>query len=100
MIIILGILILCRKLKMLLRNSERKKIKCYKFKLENIGVLNIFLLFSVIFGEAVITKCKKCTEKQKQNLDITVDWYTKNQPDKWNALVEKNIEDLKKKNSE
>jgi len=56
-------------------------------------------LISVIFSEALQTKCKKCTQKQKDKLDLIVDWYTKNKPEQWEALVAKSIEDIKKKNA-
>jgi len=54
----------------------------------------------VIFSEALQTKCKKCTQKQKDKLDLIVDWYTKNKPEQWKVLVAKSIEDLKKKNAD
>jgi len=57
-------------------------------------------LISVILFEAVHTKCKKCTQKQKDNLDLLLDWYTKNKPEQLNNLVAKSIEDLKKKNAD
>ncbi|XP_029173007.1 ejaculatory bulb-specific protein 3-like [Nylanderia fulva] len=37
--------------------------------------------FKEIIGEALNTECRKCTEKQKQNLDYVMDWYTKNNPE-------------------
>ncbi|KAL6446458.1 hypothetical protein ACFW04_001194 [Cataglyphis niger] len=43
--------------------------------------------FSKIFSEAFQTQCKKCTEKQKNMLEIIIDWYTKNQPEQWNRLL-------------
>lgn len=59
-----------------------------------------FLIFiSEIFGESLQTKCKRCTEKQKEMMDKVVDWYTKNKPDQWEALVTKSIENAKKKNA-
>lgn len=61
-------------------------------------MVKFFVLFSEIFGEAVVTKCKKCTEKQKENMDIIVDWFTKNKPEDWQAIVAKSIEDMKQKN--
>lgn len=45
----------------------------------------------------MVTKCSKCTEKQKVFLDKVADWYTKNQPEQWQAFVEKSLEDAKKK---
>jgi len=57
-------------------------------------------LISEIFGEALQTQCKKCTQKQKNFLDVIVDWYTKNKPEQWEALVAKSNEEAKKKNAE
>ncbi|EFN89731.1 ejaculatory bulb-specific protein 3 [Harpegnathos saltator] len=54
--------------------------------------------YKEIVGDAVTTKCKRCTEIQKQNVDIITDWYTKNEPDKWREFVVKSLEDSKKKN--
>ncbi|CAL1680393.1 unnamed protein product [Lasius platythorax] len=55
--------------------------------------------FKGIFGEALQTECKKCTEKQKQTLDYVIDWYTKNNPAELQALIAKSLEDLRKKNA-
>ncbi|XP_011690645.1 PREDICTED: ejaculatory bulb-specific protein 3-like [Wasmannia auropunctata] len=56
--------------------------------------------FKEIFSDALQSKCKRCTEKQKQMMDSLVDYFTKNKPEQWEALVRKSIEDLKKKNAE
>ncbi|KAL6261562.1 hypothetical protein P5V15_006649 [Pogonomyrmex californicus] len=55
--------------------------------------------FKEIFSEALQSNCKRCTEKQKDMLNLIVDWYTKNKPDEWEALVAKSLEDMKKKNA-
>ncbi|XP_020296969.1 ejaculatory bulb-specific protein 3-like [Pseudomyrmex gracilis] len=55
--------------------------------------------FRDIFSEAFQTKCKKCTEKQKEMLDEIVVWYTEHQPEQWKAIVAKTVEDLKQKNT-
>ncbi|XP_011160226.1 ejaculatory bulb-specific protein 3 [Solenopsis invicta] len=52
-----------------------------------------------VFSDALNNNCKRCTEKQKEHMDYIVDWYTKNKPDEWQAIVVKSIEDLKKKNA-
>ncbi|XP_011872329.1 PREDICTED: ejaculatory bulb-specific protein 3-like [Vollenhovia emeryi] len=52
-----------------------------------------------VYGEAVLTNCKKCTEKQKNILNAISDWYTTNRPDEWNAVVAKITEEAKKKNA-
>lgn len=57
-------------------------------------------IFSEVVTEAFQTKCKLCTEKQKYMLDVMSDWYTKNEPEKWDAFVAKSIEDMKKKSKE
>ncbi|XP_012273360.1 ejaculatory bulb-specific protein 3 [Orussus abietinus] len=49
------------------------------------------------FPEAIATKCKKCTEKQKQMFDKLADWYTSNRTEEWEALVAKFLEDVKKR---
>ncbi|XP_012522579.2 ejaculatory bulb-specific protein 3 [Monomorium pharaonis] len=54
--------------------------------------------FKGIFPEAVQTNCKKCTEKQKNNLNLAADWMTKNKPNEWQALVAKSVEEMKMKN--
>ncbi|EFN72617.1 Putative odorant-binding protein A10 [Camponotus floridanus] len=56
--------------------------------------------FNKILSEALQTKCKLCTEKQKYMLDELSDWYTKNEPAKWDALVAKSLENMKKKAKE
>lgn len=54
-------------------------------------------IFTEIFSEAFQTQCRKCTEKQKHMLEVTIDWYTKNEPEQWKQFVEKSLEDIKKK---
>lgn len=60
---------------------------------------SFFILFLEVLPEALQTQCRRCTEKQKQLLDYMVDWYTKNNPAELQALIAKNLEDLKKKNA-
>ncbi|KYM98239.1 PREDICTED: ejaculatory bulb-specific protein 3-like [Cyphomyrmex costatus] len=50
-----------------------------------------------IFSEAYQTKCKKCTEKQKEMFAEVAEWYMKNYPEKWQLIVAKTLEDMKKK---
>ncbi|XP_012063051.1 PREDICTED: ejaculatory bulb-specific protein 3-like [Atta cephalotes] len=50
-----------------------------------------------IFSEAYQTKCKKCTEKQKEMFAAVIDWYMKNEPQKWQLIIVKVIENMKKK---
>lgn len=50
-----------------------------------------------MFSEAYQTKCKKCTEKQKEMLKAVVEWYQKNDPAKWKSIVAKIEENMKKK---
>lgn len=49
-------------------------------------------------AEAFATKCRKCTEVQKKNVEKIVVWYTENRPDEWNAMIQKLLEDAKKLN--
>ncbi|KAG5343638.1 PEB3 protein, partial [Acromyrmex heyeri] len=56
--------------------------------------------FKEISSEALQTKCKRCTEKQKEILNLIVDWYTKNRPEQWKPFVAKTIDNLKKKNED
>jgi len=49
-------------------------------------------------AEAFATKCRKCTEAQKKNVEKIVVWYTENRPDEWNAMVQKLLEEAKKMN--
>ena len=50
-----------------------------------------------MFSEAYHTKCKKCTEKQKEIFSSVINWYKKNDPDKWQLIFAKSVEDMKKK---
>lgn len=56
-------------------------------------------MLSEIFSEALTTGCKRCTEKQKQYLEFVIDWYTQNNPVQLQNLIEKSIENLRKKNA-
>ncbi|XP_020294577.1 ejaculatory bulb-specific protein 3-like [Pseudomyrmex gracilis] len=49
-------------------------------------------------AEAFATKCKKCTETQKKNMEKIIVWYTENRPDEWNVLMGKLLEEAKKLN--
>ncbi|CAK9811167.1 Ejaculatory bulb-specific protein 3 [Anthophora plagiata] len=42
--------------------------------------------------EAIATKCKKCTAKQVIFFDKAVTWYTENEPENWQKMVEKAIQ--------
>nr|ALG36157.1 chemosensory protein 4 [Sclerodermus sp. MQW-2015] len=50
------------------------------------------------FVEAMATQCKKCTQKQQENFEKVIVWYTENQPEKWQTLIQKALEDAKKLN--
>ncbi|XP_014482498.1 PREDICTED: putative odorant-binding protein A10 [Dinoponera quadriceps] len=56
--------------------------------------------YKEIIGEALVTKCKRCTEKQKQNLDKLTEWYTTNRPEEWEEFVATLIVNMKKENGE
>ncbi|XP_014238619.1 ejaculatory bulb-specific protein 3-like [Trichogramma pretiosum] len=49
------------------------------------------------FPEALVTKCKKCTEKQKEAFEKLVLYYTEKEPEKWRLALTKAIEDSGKK---
>ncbi|XP_012258806.1 ejaculatory bulb-specific protein 3-like [Athalia rosae] len=53
--------------------------------------------FKSNFPEAIVTQCRKCTEKQKRMFDTLSTWYTEKRPDEWKALIAKFIEDARKK---
>lgn len=76
-----------------------QKVNRCKFKPESFKVLNIIILFLVIASEALVTNCKKCTEKQKEHLNAITEWFAQNEPENWNRIVAKSLEDLKKKNA-
>ncbi|KYM84403.1 hypothetical protein ALC53_05188, partial [Atta colombica] len=40
--------------------------------------------FKEIASEALQSKCKRC-KKQKETLNLIMDWYTKNKPEQWKA---------------
>jgi len=50
-----------------------------------------------LISEAYKTKCKRCTEKQKEMFKKVAEWYMKNEPDKWELILAKIAEDAKKK---
>nr|QJT73561.1 chemosensory protein 2 [Encarsia formosa] len=52
------------------------------------------------FPEAVVTKCRKCTEAQKMGFEKLINWMTKNDPETWRAILRKSIEDFTKKGNE
>ncbi|XP_011502677.1 PREDICTED: ejaculatory bulb-specific protein 3-like [Ceratosolen solmsi marchali] len=47
--------------------------------------------------EAIITACKYCTKKQLEMFEKIVSWYVDNKSQDWNILIEKTIQDAKKK---
>ncbi|XP_018338159.1 PREDICTED: ejaculatory bulb-specific protein 3-like [Trachymyrmex septentrionalis] len=55
--------------------------------------------FQEVQSEVMQTNCKKCNERQKEMYAETTKWYTQNQPEKWEALMAKSVEDMKKKNA-
>ena len=57
--------------------------------------------FKARFPEIIATRCKKCTEKQIQFLDIVTAWYEENEPDTWKHVIETALRELDKgKNTE
>lgn len=53
--------------------------------------------FSDTFPEAIVTKCRKCTEKQKIAFDLVVNWYLKNDLETWNNIVRKAVVEAQRK---
>ncbi|KAJ8670402.1 hypothetical protein QAD02_001661 [Eretmocerus hayati] len=49
--------------------------------------------------EAIVTKCRKCTEKQKEGLEGIAVWYAENDPDTWTDIVRTSILDFTRKNT-
>ncbi|XP_046420681.1 ejaculatory bulb-specific protein 3-like [Neodiprion fabricii] len=43
--------------------------------------------------EAVVTGCRKCTEKQKMDFDTMTVWFIENKPDEWQTLITKLTQD-------
>ncbi|KYN34954.1 Ejaculatory bulb-specific protein 3 [Trachymyrmex septentrionalis] len=50
-----------------------------------------------MFSEAFQTKCRKCTKKQIENLDMVTNWFVTNEPETWKLIVAKTVEKMKKK---
>lgn len=48
-----------------------------------------FYWISEIVMEAFRSKCNRCTERQKEIMNLIKDWYTKNRPEQWEAFVAK-----------
>ncbi|XP_033228921.1 uncharacterized protein LOC117180533 [Belonocnema kinseyi] len=46
--------------------------------------------------EALVTKCKKCTEKQKVGFEKVVLYYTEKEPEAWNHVLRKAVNDFKR----
>ncbi|XP_020297121.1 ejaculatory bulb-specific protein 3-like [Pseudomyrmex gracilis] len=53
-----------------------------------------------VFSEAFQTKCKRCTDRQKEMLDEIVGWYTEHQPEEFKTIIAKTVESLKQKNAD
>ncbi|KYN42162.1 Putative odorant-binding protein A10 [Trachymyrmex septentrionalis] len=66
---------------------------------ENQYIRNFLYLILEVQSEVMQTNCKKCNERQKEMYAETTKWYTQNQPEKWEALMAKSVEDMKKKNA-
>ncbi|XP_016843424.1 uncharacterized protein LOC100113667 [Nasonia vitripennis] len=53
--------------------------------------------FKEKFPEAIVTKCRKCTQKQKDSFEKIVLYYTEKQPEQWKMLLAKAIANSQKK---
>ncbi|KAG5339960.1 OB10 protein, partial [Acromyrmex charruanus] len=60
------------------------------------GYYNCFMETGHVFSEAFQTKCKKYTEKQKIIIEKDIEWFQKDEPEKWNRIITKTLEDTKK----
>ncbi|THK33132.1 ejaculatory bulb-specific protein 3 [Diachasma alloeum] len=49
--------------------------------------------------EAIVTRCKKCTARQSVNFDKISDWYTTNEPEKYQIIVAKAVRDIMAKSA-
>ncbi|XP_058799873.1 uncharacterized protein LOC131669181 [Phymastichus coffea] len=47
--------------------------------------------------EALVTKCRKCTDRQKYMFERIVTYYTENEPDKWALVISNLIKKYEKK---
>lgn len=47
--------------------------------------------------EALVTKCRKCTAKQRYMFEQIVTYYTEKEPEKWQAIIVRSIEKYQKK---
>jgi NAD-dependent SIR2 family protein deacetylase len=66
------------------------------FFIEILNLMNLFFNFTEKFPEAIVTKCKKCTNKQKEMFEKIVVFYTEKEPEKWNTILVKAIKDSQK----
>lgn len=72
-------------------------LKSLEFRDKSVVIFEL-LRFAEHAAEAFATKCRKCTETQKKNVEKIVVWYTENRPDEWQAMVQKLMDDAKKLN--
>lgn len=56
------------------------------------------IFFTEKFPEAIVTGCKKCTKKQEESFGKIVSYYTEKEPEKWNNVLKKAIDEAKRKN--
>ncbi|KYM98240.1 PREDICTED: ejaculatory bulb-specific protein 3-like [Cyphomyrmex costatus] len=50
-----------------------------------------------MFSEAFQTKCRRCTKKQIENMDMVTNWFVTHEPERWELIVAKTVENMKKK---
>lgn len=53
-----------------------------------------------VLPEVLVTKCKKCTEKQQVFFDKVITWFDENDKETWTKVVGKVIGDFEKKRSQ
>ncbi|XP_033228589.1 ejaculatory bulb-specific protein 3-like [Belonocnema kinseyi] len=56
--------------------------------------------FKDMFPEALVTKCKYCTEKQKNGFEKIVTYYTEKEPEAWEKVLRKAIEDARSRSKQ
>ncbi|KAJ8683338.1 hypothetical protein QAD02_019130 [Eretmocerus hayati] len=44
--------------------------------------------------EAMVTKCKKCTERQRDAFSVVADWYAEHDPKTWDNIIRKSVEEF------
>lgn len=54
-------------------------------------------LFTENFPEAIVTKCRKCTDRQKIAFEKVAVWFNEKEPENWAAVIKSSITDFQTK---